>query len=100
MLKLGLHHHPQRTDKTSTKFLVPDGGGYGSQLAVYLNKVNNQLNIFQGRGVCGTQGGTSQFMGRNTVGKVPHEIAALLSLPDPHEVHFPRVPQDKCNQGC
>ena len=66
--------------------------------------MNNQLDIFQGRGVwytgrnhCGML--TSQFMGRNMVGKVSHEIAALLSLPDPHEVQFPLVPQDKCNQG-
>jgi len=39
----------QRTDKTSTKFLVPEVEGYASQLAVYLKKVNNQLDKFQGR---------------------------------------------------
>ncbi len=39
----------QRTDKTSTKFLVPEVGGYTSQLADYLKKVNNQLDKFQGR---------------------------------------------------
>ena len=31
---------------------------------------------------------TSQFMGRNMVGKVPHEIAALLNLPGPVKYTF------------
>jgi hypothetical protein len=39
----------QRMDKTSTKFLVPEAGGYTSQLADYLKKVNNQPDKFQGR---------------------------------------------------
>ncbi len=74
------HGAKQRTDKTSTKFLVPEAGGYASQLAVYLNKVNNQLDIFQGRvWYTGRKHAmlTKTFMGRNMVGKVPHEIAAL-----------------------
>lgn len=39
----------RRSDKLETKFLVPDDGGYGSQLALYLGQVNNDLNKFQGR---------------------------------------------------
>ncbi len=82
----------QRTDKMSTKFLVPEVGGYAGQLAVYLNNVNSQLDKFQGRvwytgkkkhGVL-----TSQVMGKNMVTKVPHEIAALLKLPDPMKYTF------------
>jgi|688.fasta_scaffold470442_2 hypothetical protein len=71
----------------TTKFLVPEVGGYASQLAVYLNKVNYQLVKFQGR---------VWYMGRkhflltswNMVGKVPHKIAALLILPYPMKYTF------------
>jgi hypothetical protein len=72
---------------TSTKFLVPEVGEYASQLAVYLNKVNYQLDKFQGR---------VWYMGRkhclltsrNMGGKVPHKIAALLNLPYPMKFTF------------
>ncbi len=71
----------------TTKFLVPEVGGYASQLAVYLNKVNYQLVKFQGR---------VWYMGRkhflltswNMVGKVPHKIAALLNLLYPMKYTF------------
>ena len=40
----------QRSDKNSTKFLVPQVGGYADQLANYLEKVkNNQLDAFTGK---------------------------------------------------
>ena len=39
----------QRSDKMSTKFLVPQEGGYADLLAVYLDKVKSQLDKFTGR---------------------------------------------------
>jgi hypothetical protein len=76
---------------TLNKFLVTEVGGYASQLAVYLIKVNNQLDKFRGRvWYTGRKHYllTSQFMGRNMVGKVPHKIAALLNLPYPIKYTF------------
>jgi hypothetical protein len=76
----------QRSDKMSTKFLVPEEGGYASQLAIYLTKVNSQLNIFQGRPwYTGRKSAVliNQAMGRNMVARVPHEVAVLLKLDNP-----------------
>jgi hypothetical protein len=73
---------------------VPEVGGYASQLAVYLKKVNNQLDKFQGRVWYKRRKHvllvllTSQFMGRNMVGKMPHKITALLSLPNTMKYTF------------
>lgn len=81
----------QRTDKKTTRFLIPEEGGYARQLGVYIDKVKNQLEKFQGRVwfTAKKEGSlTSQFMGKNTVCKVPHEIAELLSLPDPSRYTF------------
>jgi hypothetical protein len=39
----------QGADKMSTKYLVPEKGVYTKQFAIYINKVNNQLDMFQGR---------------------------------------------------
>jgi len=81
----------QRSDKKSTKFLVPQEGGYADLLAVYLDKVKNQLNKYKGKvWFTGrkTEMLTTQCMGKNSVSKVPHEIAALLNLPDPSKYTF------------
>jgi integrase len=81
----------QRSDKITTKFLVPQMGGYANLLAVYLDKVKSQLDRFKGRvWFTGKKNKmlTSQFMGKNSVSKVPHEIAALLKLPDPSQYTF------------
>ena len=81
----------QRTDKMSTKFLVPEEGGYAKKLEIYLSKVNNQLSKFQGRvWYTGRKHVelSSQYMGRNMVAKVPHKIAALYSIPDPMRYTF------------
>ena len=81
----------QRSDKRSTKFLVPQVGGYADLLAVYLDKVKNQLDRYKGRmWYTGRKTDilTTQCMGKNSVSKVPHEIAALLNLPDPSKYTF------------
>jgi hypothetical protein len=74
------------SDKLEGRFLVPDAGGFAAQLDLYLFKVNNQLKKCQGRvWFTGTQSQLLQSlpMGKNMIGKVPHEIATMLSLPDP-----------------
>ncbi len=57
-----------------------------AQLGLYLFKVNNQLKYYQGR-VWFTRTKSDKLkdlpMGRNTVSKVPHNIAALLGLANP-----------------
>ena len=75
----------QRTDKMSTKFLVPDKGGFANMLDVYLKKVKEQLNIYSGK--VWFTGRKSSFlvaqpMGKNSMAKVPHELAVLLHLPN------------------
>lgn len=81
----------QRSDKMSTKFLVPQEGGYADLLAVYLDKVKSQLDKFTGR-VWYTGRKTdllvAQVMGKNKIADVPHEIARLLKLPDPANYTF------------
>ena len=76
----------RRSDKLESRFVVPEEGGYAAKLALYLFKVNNQLKKYQGRvWFTGTQCNVlkNQPMGRNMIAKLPHEIAALLSLPNP-----------------
>jgi integrase len=81
----------QRTDKMSTKFLVPEERGYTKRLTIYLNKVNNQLSKFQGRvWYTGRKSDalTSQFMGKNMVFKVPNDIAVVFNIPEPTKFTF------------
>jgi integrase len=81
----------QRSDKMATKYLVPQTGGYATQLANYINKVNSQLEKFQGRvWYAGKKHSllASQVMGRNMVARVPHDIAARLALMDPSKYTF------------
>jgi integrase len=74
----------QRSDKKSTKFVVPQEGGYADRLGIYMKKLNEQLFKFQGQvWFTGTPHSLkSQNMGKNTVGKVPHEVAKFLNLPE------------------
>ncbi len=76
----------RRSDKLESRFLVPEEGGYAAQLALYLGKVNNQLKKYQGRVwyTC-TQSDLfrKQVIGKNTMAKVPQEIATLLMRPNP-----------------
>ena len=81
----------QRSDKMSTKFVVPQEGGYADLLASYLDLVKDQLYQYSGRvWYTGkkTENLTSQAMGKNSVSKIPHEIAALLKLADPSKYTF------------
>jgi len=81
----------QRSDKINTKFLVPQEGGFADILAVYLEKVKTQLEIYKGKvWYTGKKSATlvSLPMGRNMLFKVPHEIAELLGLPNPSSYTF------------
>jgi len=81
----------QRTDRTSSKFLVPAAGGFADQLGNYLEKVHSQLGKFQGRvWFTGRKSPvlSSQPMGKNMVTKVPHELAILFNLPEPKTYTF------------
>jgi hypothetical protein len=76
----------RRSDKLESRFLVPEEGRYAAQLALYLGKVNNQLKKYQGRvWYTGTKSDLfrNQVIGKNTMSKLPHEIATLFSMPNP-----------------
>ena len=79
----------QRSDKVTTKFMVV--GVYAHVLAMYLDKVNNQLEKYKGRvWYTGKKSDSlsNQHMGKNSISKIPHEIASLLNLPDPARYTF------------
>ena len=38
----------QRSDKLSTKFMIPQAGGVADMLAIYLDKVKDQLEKYEG----------------------------------------------------
>ncbi len=62
----------QRSDKKSTKFVVPQEGGYADRLGIYMKKLNEQLFNFHGQVWFTPHSLKSQSMGKNTVGRVPH----------------------------
>jgi len=73
----------QRSDKTFSKFVVPEEGGYAKRLSIYLTKVNKQLDKYAGRVFyTGTQHSMlkKQVMGKNTLAFVPREIAKFIGL--------------------
>ena len=75
----------------STKFLVPDEGGYANQLSIYINKVNKQVDKFRGRVWFNGKKHSllsRRRMGKNMVSKVPHEIADRLNLSNPTKYRF------------
>jgi len=81
----------QRSDKQETAFVVPAQGGFADLLALYLEKVNTELNKFIGRVWWTGMTGNSiknQPMGRNMLGKVPHDIATCLKLVNPINYTF------------
>ena len=81
----------QRSDKRETAFVVPSQGGFADRLALYLEKVNTELNKFTGRvWWTGTTGNSlkNQPMGRNMLGKVPHDVATRLKLANPANYTF------------
>lgn len=77
----------QRSDKTETRFLIPKKGkvNYSDVVEHYLTQIKNDFNIFTGRMFFkGTQASfSSQYMGKNTISKVPCEMASLLQLDSP-----------------
>jgi len=81
----------QRSDKLSTKFLVPEAGGFATKLANYINRVKDQLEIFQGKAwYTGRKHGmlVKQAMGKNMVSQVPHDIASRLGLENVEKYTF------------
>jgi len=81
----------QRSDQRETAFLVPAEGGFADRLAVYLDKVHTALNKYSGRvWWTGTKGSIlkSQPMGRNMIGKVPHDVASRLNLENTAQYTF------------
>jgi hypothetical protein len=93
----------QRSDKINAKFLVLQEGGFADILAVYLEKVKTQLEIYTGKvGYTGKKSAilTSLPMGRNMLFKVPHEIAELLGLPkNPSSYTFHSFRRTRANRA-
>jgi hypothetical protein len=68
---------------------------------LYLFKVNNQLKYYQGRvWFTGTKSDKLKDvpMGRNTISKVPHDIAAQPC--QPFSLHVSQLQEDICHQRC
>jgi site-specific recombinase XerC len=81
----------QRSDQRDSVFLVPANGGFADRLGIYLGKVNSNLNKFTGRvWWTGTKGQTLRGlpMGKNMIGKVPHDVATRLYLSKPEDYTF------------
>ena len=82
----------QRSDKRESVFLVPAHGGFADRLGDYLGKVNSNLNKFTGRAWwTGTKGSIllkNLPMGKNMIGKVPHDVATRFNLPKPENYTF------------
>ncbi len=80
----------QRRDATESIFLVPEQGRFAACLGIYL-KLNTDLNYFTGRvWWTGGQGQVlkKQPMGRNIVGKVPHDLAKRFNLANADQYTF------------
>ena len=76
----------QRSDQRDTAFIVPAEGGFADRLAVYLDKIHTRLNYYSGRvWWTGTKGSSFKNlpMGRNMIGKVPHDLATRLHKDNP-----------------
>ncbi len=81
----------QRSDQRDSVFLVPANGGFADRLGIYLGKVNSNLNKFTGRvRWTGTKGQTLRGlpMGKNMIGKVPHDVATRMNLSKPEDYTF------------
>lgn len=83
----------QRSDKKETRFLIPRSDGVVNYAAVvenYLHAVRGTLGVFTGRMFFkGTACAFfSQLMGKNTISKVPTEVAKLLAIEDPENYTF------------
>ncbi len=81
----------QRSDQRESVFIVPAAGGFADRLAVYLDKVNSEVNAYTGRDWwTGTRGTHLRGVpiGKNMVGKVPHDVATRLGLPNAEDYTF------------
>ncbi len=81
----------QLSDQRESVFLVPAHGGFADQLGMYLGKVNFNLNKFTGRvWWTGTKGEMlrATSMGKNMIGKAPHDVATRLKLLKPDQYTF------------
>ncbi len=81
----------QRSDQRESVFLVPAHGGFADRLGMYLGKVNSNLNKFTSPvWWTGTKGEMLRAtpMGKNMIGKVPHDVATRLKLPKPEDYTF------------
>jgi hypothetical protein len=81
----------QRSDQQESVFIVPAAGGFADWLAIYLDKVNFELNTYTGRvWWTGTKGTYLKGVpiGKNMVGKVPHDVATRLGLPNAEDYTF------------
>jgi len=80
----------QRSDDLSTKFVVPEEGGYAARLGIYIKKLNDELQKFQGRVwyTCTPKAVRKQCMGGHTVENVPHQVAKYMNFPDPEIYTF------------
>jgi hypothetical protein len=79
------------SDQQENCFLVPAQGRFAARLDDYLAKVNTDLNKLTRRvWWTGTKGHIlkNQPMGRNMVGKVPHDVATCLNLAKPNDYTF------------
>ncbi|MFN9906836.1 MAG: hypothetical protein ACK56F_12065, partial [bacterium] len=89
--KITHSHKKQRSDQRESVFIVPAAGGFADRLAVYLDKVNSELNAYTGRvWWTGTRGTHLKGVpiGKNMVGKVPHDVATRLGLPNAEDYTF------------
>ncbi len=73
----------QRSDQRESVFVVPAAGGFADRLAIYLAKVNSYLNKYTGQVWLTGMKGIHLIavpMGKNMVGKAPHDVATRMVL--------------------
>ena len=84
----------QRSDKKTTSFIIPrkpvNGINFASYVDEYLNAIKSQQSKVAGRVFWrGTKDSfMNQAMGKNMLGKIPHEMAAYLNLDKPEGYTF------------
>jgi hypothetical protein len=89
--KITHSHKKQRSDQRESVFIVPAAGGFADWLAIYLEKVNSNLNRYTGRvWWTGTKGNHLKGVpiSKNMVEKVPHDVATRLGLTNAEDYTF------------
>ena len=96
----------QRSDKLEAKFLIPRASNqgqldYAKVMEHYLEYVRNDLGKVTGR--LWFTGNHRQFvnlfLGKNMVGKIPHELATFLELSDPDSFTFHSFRRSSASQA-